>query len=198
MRIKTFMLIAALGLPAIAAADDTKTKASDKEKPAKLSTADLAIVTHVHHVNVMEIDLGKLGQKHGSAAVKRYGEQLVRDHGASDKAVIGFAKARGTAVIAPEKPDTEADQKQAQASMDRIAKLKTLKGADFDREFLTMMAEDHDREVKRIDAAILATTDADLKKLLEADRPVLQRHADNARELLKSSPQASLNKAPKK
>jgi len=198
MRIKTFMLIAALGLPSIAAAEDTKTKAADKAPPAKLAPADLAIVAHVHHVNVMEVDLGKLAQKQSSAAaVKKYGEMLVRDHGAADKKVSAFAKARGTAVIPEDKPDTEADRKQAQASMDRMAKLKTLKGADFDREFLTMMVEDHDREVARTDTAIAAATDPDLKKLLGDHRPVLQRHADAARDLLKTIAEATKPTPPK-
>lgn len=198
MRIKTFMLIAALGLPSIAAADDTKTKAADKAQPAKLTPADLAIVAHVHHVNVMEIDLGKLAQKQASAAaVKKYGEMLVREHGASDKTVAAFAKARGTAVIPVDKPDTEADRKQAQASTDRVTKLKTMKGADFDRELLAMMVEDHDREVAKTDNAIAAATDPDLKKLLGDYRPVLQRHADSARDLLKTLGEATKPAPPK-
>ncbi|HWU85688.1 MAG TPA: hypothetical protein VN253_00325 [Kofleriaceae bacterium] len=75
MRIKTFLLIAALGLPAIAAADDTKSKPTEKGRPteqAKLSSADQAIIAHVHHVNLMELDLGKLAEKHG---VKVIGEE---------------------------------------------------------------------------------------------------------------------------
>jgi putative membrane protein len=198
MRFKTFMLIAALGLPSIAAAEDTKTKAADKAQPAKLAPADLAIIAHLHHVNVMEIDLGKLAQKQSSAAaVKKYGEMLVREHGASDKKVLAFAKARGTAVIPEDKPDTEADRKQSQAMMDRMTKLRTLKGADFDREYLSMMVEGHDNELAKTDPSIAAATDPELKKMLEERRTTLQRHADGARELLKTLGEATKPAPPK-
>jgi putative membrane protein len=192
MRIKTFVLVAALGLPLTAAADDTKPKTADKAQPAKLNTTDLGIVAHVHHVNVMEIDMGKLAQKQGSAAaVKKYAEQLVTDHSTSDKALVAFAKTRGTTTIPQAKPATDEEKKQQQATMDRMAKLKTLKGAEFDREYLSMMAEGHETELKKNDSLISSATDPELKKMLEDRKATLQRHADGARELLKSSPQAS-------
>src|SRR5689334_15799459 len=38
----------------------------DKSRTAKLSDADVKIISHVHHVNQMEIDLGKVAQKSGT------------------------------------------------------------------------------------------------------------------------------------
>jgi predicted outer membrane protein len=78
-----------------------------------------------------------------------------------------------------------------QATMDRTTKLKTLKGAEFDREYLSMMLEGHENELAKTDSLIATATDPDLKKMLETRRSMLQRHADGARELLKTSPQAS-------
>jgi len=72
----------------------------------------------------------------------------------------------------------------------QTARIKTLKGAEFDKEFLTMMQSDHDKELTKIDVAISGATDPDLKSLLQSTKPVLQRHADQARDLAKS-PQAS-------
>src|SRR5215208_3381849 len=55
------------------------------DKAAKLSDGDMKIVAHLHHVNQMEIDLGKLAQKSGTASVKSYAETLVSDHQSNDK-----------------------------------------------------------------------------------------------------------------
>jgi len=72
----------------------------------------------------------------------------------------------------------------------QAAHLKMLKGADFDREFLSMMATGHDKELAKIDVSMGAATDPDLQSMLKAVKPVLQRHADQARDLQKN-PQAS-------
>jgi putative membrane protein len=190
------LLIAALGLPAIAAADDAK-KTPEKAKPmeqAKLSPADLAIVAHLHHVNQMEIDMGKMAQKQGTAAVKKYGDMLVTDHSTADKNLLAMAKARGITTIPEDKPATEADKQQHQKQMEKMAKLKTLKGADFDREFLPAMVEGHEGELTKTEPSIAMANDQEVKKTLENRKPSLQRHADNARELLKNNPQATNDK----
>jgi putative membrane protein len=71
-----------------------------------------------------------------------------------------------------------------------MAKLKTLKGADFDKAYLNMMVSGHDKELTKIDVEISSASDPDFKNLLQSVKPVLQRHADQARDLMKS-PQAS-------
>lgn len=192
MTIKTLALITALALPSLALADDQKTdKTSDQTKKETLSEADLAIVAHLHHVNVMEVDMGKLAQKQGTAPVKRYGEMLVRDHSTADKDVIAFAKKRGIAKIPADKPVTEADKTEMKATMEKMTKLKTLRGAEFDRSYLQMMVEGHDKELTSSDPAIASTTDAELKTMLENRKTSLQRHRDAALELQKGNAQAS-------
>jgi len=59
------------------------------------------------------------------------------------------------------------------------------------------MVAGHDKELTKIDVAISGASDPDLKSLLQGVKPVLQRHADQARDLQKS-PQASTNMPPDK
>jgi putative membrane protein len=199
MKIHAFAVVAALALPALAYADKTNEKTTNTNPAApataKLAESDVKIVAHLHHVNQMEIDLGKAAQKSTNPAVKSYGDTLVKDHQANDKELTAFAKSRKLAVIPAAKPETDADKQDHKAMMEKVAKLKTLKGAEFDREFLSMMATDHDKELAKIDVAIGATTDTDLQSLLKATKPVLQRHADAARDL-QSNPQASTTPTP--
>lgn len=220
MRISKLLFVTALGLPSLAVAQNnpaglpqdpprptdpaqprdpvTRDPSANPTNPTKmngpmgkLTDADTTILAHIHHVNLMEIDMGKLAQKRGSPAVKRYAEQLVRDHQTSDTSVIAFAKTRGLAKIPDAKPATEAERNDMKTTMDAMAKLKTLKGADFDREYLTMMVDGHDKELVQTEPAMSTASDPELKKLLDGRKVTLQRHADGARELLKSNSQAS-------
>ena len=198
MKIKTIALIAALAMPFAAWGDDktydkTTDKTTDKTKPAakeKLADMDLQVLAHVHHVNMMEIDLGKMAQKSGSTqAVKAYGQMLERDHKSADKDLTAFAKKQGI-VIPMDKPKDEADQKDAKDSKEAVAHLKTLKGNDFDTAFLQMMVQDHEKEIAKLDAAIGGIQNQDLATILKDIKPALQKHADQARDLQKNNAQA--------
>lgn len=191
MKIKAFLFAFLLVLPTVAMADDkAMDKPADKAKTtekAKLADDDVKVVAHVKHVNDMEIDMGKLAKTHGTAAVKAYGATLVKEHTANNTKLTALAKKKGLATIPAEEPMTEEQKLEHQKMMDGMAKLKTLKGADFDKEFVPMMIEGHDNEVGRLDTSIASVKDGDLVMHLKETKPVVQRHADAARELQKKS-----------
>lgn len=167
--------------------DDTGKKG---DKAAKLSDADVKVIAHLHHVNQMEITLAKDAQRQGTKTVKDYASTLITDHTAVDKDLTAFAKAHQLTTIPADKPTTDADRQDDKDMTQQMARLKTLKGADFDKAYLNMMVSGHDKELTKIDVAISSTSDPDLKSMLQNVKPVLQRHADQARDLMKS-PQAS-------
>lgn len=168
----------------------SSTALADTPKPDKLSTADLAVIGHLHAVD-QEIKLGKLAQSNSSTAgVKAFGETLVADHTATDKELAELAKKRG-AVIPNDVPKTDDDKRAQQEDLADIAKLKTLRGAEFDRKFLAMMISGHESEIDKLDTAIGATTDPDVKTLLTNVKPVLQGHETAARQLASNTPQAA-------
>ena len=188
MKIQAFLLGVSLSLSSLAIADTTKKPdAAKTTESAKLADDDVKLVAHVKHVNAMEIDMGKLAQANGGAGVKKYGAMLVKDHTANDKTLLALAKKKGLATIPDEVPATEDAKKEHQAMMDGMAKLKTLKGAEFDAAFLTMMAADHDKEVARLEAGATTAKDADLAAFLKATKPVVQGHADKARSIQKGA-----------
>lgn len=210
MKIKHLLFAFALLVPASALADDQKgtspatgdtsktgstNKTTDKTAATKLAEADIQIVAHLHAVNVMEIDMGKLAQKAGTQAVKRYGEMMVKDHGSADKELTAMAKKKGVAKIPGAKHDTEAQKIEHKQMLDAMAGLKKLKGADFDREYVRLMIDSHQKELTLSDPLISQATDADLKAMLESRKTTLQRHADAARELEKGNAQASGDKS---
>jgi len=177
--------------------DKATDKTGEPAKDGKLSDADTKTIAHPHLVNQMEIQLGQLAQKSGTAHVKDYAKTLVSDHQSADKDLTAFAKAHKLMAIPADKPMTDADRQDDKDMTAAMAKIKSLKGAAFDKEYLSMMVSGHDKELTKIDVAISSASDADLKSLLQGVKPVLQRHADQARDLQKS-PQASTNMPPDK
>ncbi len=169
-----------LALPVVAAAN-TPTPVADN----KLVEVDTTIVAHQHAVNQEEIEMGKLAQASSTnAGVKKYGATLVKDHTAGDKDLTAFAKAKGLVSI-PADPSLTDAQKKDKADM--AAKLKGMKGADFDKMFLDMMATGHDTEIARITADTAQATDKNLVTILTKTKPVLQTHSDTAHGLQKTS-----------
>ena len=210
MMIRVLAIVTALALPSVALADPNKTPPADKapdktnekmtdkapiktDKNAKLADGDVKIIAHLHHVNQMEIDMGKLAQKSGTAAIKGYAETLVNDHTSNDKELTSFSKAHKLAMIPADKPETDADRQEVKDMTTQTAQLKTLKGAEFDKQFLNMMVAGHDKELAKIDTAIGAAADPDLQTMLKSTKPVLQRHSDQAHDLQKN-PTAALDK----
>jgi len=173
-----------------------KTAGNDAKTGAKLSDSDTKTIAHLHHVNQMEITLGKDAQRQGTAKVKDYASTLITDHQSTDKDLTAFAKAHKLTTIPADKPMTDADRQDDKDMTQQMARMKTLKGAEFDKAYLNMMVSDHDKELTKIDVAISSASDPDLKNLLQSVKPVLQRHADQARDLLKS-PQASADQPSK-
>jgi putative membrane protein len=190
MKIKSLLFTLLLVIPSVTIADNTKaggTKTDKTTEKAALSDDDVKVVSHVKHVNDMEIEMGKLAKTNGTASTKTYGNTLVKDHTANNTKLVALAKKKGIATIPPSEPTNEIEKQDHQKMMDGMAKLKTLKGAEFDKEFVPMMIEAHDKEVGRLDAALASVKDADLVTHLKATKPVVQRHADAARELQKKA-----------
>jgi putative membrane protein len=157
--------------------DPTPTPNPNPGAPPPTGAADTATVLgKLHHSNQMEIEMGKLAQKNGTSKdVKAFGKTLVTDHTASDKKVTALAKQQKVdlAAAAPAmKPDEKMD------------KLKTQKGAEFDKAFAEAMLEDHQKDVSEASSARDSTSDPKLKTLLTETVPVLEKHRDTAQKLV--------------
>ena len=182
------MLAIALAFPAAAAAGpgtgETKTDKTVKKGQQRLSEGDLSTLQHHHDVNQMEIEMGKLAQERGGPEVKKYAAQLVKDHQSADKMAINLAKARGVTLSSHATPMSDVEEAEHAKQMQTMERLKSLEGASFDREYLTAMVDGHSAELGYLTVAIADASDAKLKAHLEKVRPAIEKHADQARDLL--------------
>jgi putative membrane protein len=187
------LILALLAAPAAFADDTSKTPTApttDTAAKTKLTAAELAVLAHYHAVDQMEIDLGKAAKTKGArAGVKEYGAMLVKDHTEHDAKLKAIAKKSGQKIPA-EKPANDVEKKEIADAKATVAKLKKQKGATFDTMFLTAMVDGHEKELAKIDNKIAEVGNTELAELLRETKPVLQHHADHARELQKNDAQA--------
>jgi putative membrane protein len=195
MKTITAVLVMALASATAYADDATKTTDTPKTEAAKLNKAELQVLAHYHELNLLEIDLGKTAiKKSANPAVKAYAEMLVTDHGDADKKVKALAK-KMKQIVPAEKPATDAEKQEKADTKKAAAALKKLKGADFDREYLRMMVEGHDKELAKVDTKLADVQNAELAELVSGKKATLQKHADQARELQKGNAQAAVGHA---
>jgi putative membrane protein len=145
-----------------------------------LGDSEVRIVAHVHAVDRLEIELGRLAQSNGTPAVKGYGRMLANDHTAFDNKLVAFANRRGLSPIPAD--ETMAPAEKADVDAEK-GKLQALRGGAFDREFLPFMKTSHDNEIEKLDKNMGDIHDPELKSMMQALKPQLQHHADEAQRL---------------
>lgn len=194
MKFKSLLLATAtaFAMPTIAAAGPGDKTAPTA--PTGVSDLERTEILHRHQVNLMEIQMGRLAQKKGTAEVKKYGGMLAADHAKADKELMTLAKARGVKLTGAMSGD--GDDAAHDKQMELMAKLETLDGAAFDREYLAAMVAGHTDELARVDSALPQVSDAKVKAMLEKTSTSLQKHADGARALQASATDTAPTAAP--
>jgi putative membrane protein len=195
MKTLTVIASALLLAPALARADstvrtDTKhaertagnpmnTPDTDSAKAPKEKLTDARLVTLLQHVNKDEIDAGRLAEKNGqSPEIQNFGKKLVADHTRSQNEVGAAAKKAG---ISPgESALTTHDREMMKIDKNKMDELKKMSGANFDKAFATVMANDHKHMISLLKDGKGDLRSDDLKTLVDNTLPVLEQHKDMA------------------
>ncbi|MDY7226101.1 DUF4142 domain-containing protein [Hyalangium rubrum] len=144
-----------------------------------------AFLERLHHINQMEIQIGKLAQQNGqSQEVKSYGETLVKDHTTADQQVMAYAQKKGLTLANTPKPMNDVERKAMAAEKAAMDKLQSLKGMPFDSCFLAHMVGDHDAALGKLMAAQQAFTTADITPVLKQHVQSVTSHRQQAYSLL--------------
>ena len=153
----------------VASEDLTNETASSSET----ASIDSAFVTDAIKGDNGEVAIGQLAQSKGqSRAVKDFGKLLVSDHGAHKQELVSLAQTAGV-------PVTEEPTDEGKANLE---KLKGLRGTEFDKQFKTMMVEDHTKDIAKYESQA-STGDAQTATLAQKTLPTLRKHLDAAKAL---------------
>jgi putative membrane protein len=118
-----------------------------------------------------EVTLSKLAMDKGqSTEVKQFARKMVEDHSKANMELKQIAEKKNLGVPA------KLDDKH-QMVYDKLAKLA---GPDFDREYMRVMAADHDDAVKLFKEQSENGQDPELKSFAMKTLPVIEKHDDMA------------------
>ena len=171
----------ALILTSVALTASAAAQAADKSAPTDPQIAMIAVVA-----DSVDIDAGKLAvDKAHDKRVKEFAQLMVRDHSAVNEKATALVKKLGVT------PEESATSKSLKADGEKlIAKLKKLKGAEFDKAYVDNEVTYHEAVLGVLDKTLIPNTkNPELKSLLESARPVFASHLEHAKMI-----QASLKK----
>ena len=151
--------------------EDTVDSAKDVNKAVKPVQADASnFAVEAANGGMMEVLLGKVAQENASSPrVKAFGEMMVKDHTEAGDKLKNIASSLNIAL-----PDSVSDD-----SRKEIDKLKKKKGKDFDKAYVSMMVDDHKKDIAEFRKCADNCSDSSIKSFASDALPVLEKHLDS-------------------
>lgn len=129
---------------------------------AKLSAQDAQFINKAAQGGSMEVAMGQVAEKHATNAdVKKFGQRMVSDHGRANNQLAGIAKSHGVAV-----PKSAAAHKWSS-----------------DKDYMSMMVEDHEKDLGEFKNEAAHGTDPQLKKFAADGEKMVADHLKMAKQI---------------
>jgi putative membrane protein len=160
-----------IGLSAAAFAQANAPGARTPATP--LSPADANFVKEAAIGGQFEVEAGKVAERSSNPQVRQFGARMVKDHSAAGAKLKTFAAEKGMTV------PQELDAQHAQIR-DHLA---SLKGAEFDHEYIREMVKDHDEDARAFTDAARTLKDPQLRRFAADTLPVIQAHDQMAHQI---------------
>jgi putative membrane protein len=140
--------------------------------------SERAFITKAMEGGMAEVQLGQLAQqKSESNDVKQFAAKMVNDHGQmGDKWLKPVAQQMG--ISAPSGPSKK-DKKE-------MEKLQGLSAQDFDREYITMMVKDHQKDLKEFQSEAQTAQNPTVKQIADKGSQVIQQHLQIIEQIAKA------------
>jgi putative membrane protein len=141
-----------------------------------LSKGDSGFVMEAATGGMMEVQAGQIAQQNAqSQRVKDFGGMMVTDHSKANDELKSYASGHGITL-----PDSLPSSMQK-----HINAMKNMKGSAFDKHYVSMMVEDHQKDVAKFKKESTGADDAQLKTWATNTLPVLQKHLDSIKAIKK-------------
>lgn len=148
--------------------------AEKKEKGKLEKIDDRTFVLKASEVHLAEINLGRLAVTNaGAPEVKRFGQQMVDDHGKANDKLNQLASQWNLAVAAT----------MGQEHRNLFNKLSALRGPEFDHLYINQMVLGHEQAIAFVQGAIDQLQNGDLKAYATEGLPHLKRHLKMAQDI---------------
>ena len=151
---------------------DSATTAKVENKGLDKEARDFAV--KAANGSMMEVELGKLAEKKSfNKRVQRFGAMMVKDHSDAWDKLKSLASNYNLAL-----PDSIDESGRAE-----VEKLSKKKGIDFDRSYMDLMVDDHNKDLEEFRKAADNLSDSLLKSFAQVTMLVLAKHLDSAKSI---------------
>src|SRR6476469_1485448 len=133
--------------------------------------SDADYLVEAAHLGMKEVESSKWAQKHAvSQTAKNFASMMVTEHTAMNKKVKALAAQKNITL-----PDSiPHDEMENIRNNDK-------KDAEFDRDYMSRMVDDHEKAIDKFERAADKAKDADIKKLFVDGLPSLKKHLEMAK-----------------
>lgn len=163
------------GPAVVSTATTTTAQAAPVAAAPRLAAADQAFVAVAAGAGMYEVEAARLALTRATdAKVRGYAQMLVDHHTANNSELMALVSTKGHR-IAPGLPT---------ALQQKVQTLSSLRGADFDREFIrTTGVQDHAAAVAAFENGQRTVADASLRAYIDKTLPVLRSHLQHAQDI---------------
>lgn len=169
-----FGVVAALGDTTLAQTNQPATQEqipttqpATQSDSTELSTFDRQFMSKAAQGGMAEVELSRIAlQRSKSNEVKQFAQRMIQDHSQANAQLSQLAQQKG--VTLPKQLD--AQHKQIRARLQRLS------GSNFDREYMSVMNNDHVKTVALFQSATQQAQDPDVNTFANNTLPKLQGH----------------------
>jgi putative membrane protein len=150
---------------------------NNAQTSAPADSATVMFMTKAASGGIMEVQLGQLAQEQAqSQRVKDFGAMMVRDHGKANDELKSLASGKNVTLSDSLMPEHK----------HHVTGLQKKKGASFDKAYMTMMVQDHEKDIQEFEKASNNLSDGEVKAFATRTLPTLRAHLDSATAINKS------------
>jgi putative membrane protein len=156
------------------APSQTDQQVTTNAQSAALNPDDRSFLEQAAVGGKAEVELGQLAQdKAQNDKVKQFAQRMVTDHSQANSELTSLGDKMSLSL-----PTSLDDQHQKEK--DRLSKLS---GAKFDKEYMKLMVDDHEKDVSDFQKQSGNAINSDVKSFASKTLPTLQQHLDLAKSI---------------
>ena len=140
--------------------------------------SDAQIFGFTSLVDNAEVEAAQLAKEKGSnAQVKEYADMMIADHSKNAREAGELAQQLGV------NPSDPASDEMKRAHEELMNKLNAASGMAFDTTYMSGMVMGHQSALQRLNEAMNATEEAQLREFLNTTRETVQKHLERAQQI---------------
>jgi putative membrane protein len=138
---------------------------------AAMDNDDSNFMVEAANAGMTEVEMGTMAQQKATdPQVKNFAAMMVRDHTKANDELKSLAATKNVTL-----PSTVSDDMQK-----NMNDMRDKKPADFDKDYMDMMVNDHEKVIKKFENTAQNGKDADLKTWASTTLMTLRMHKDSA------------------